>query len=140
MAEPRGATAGESPTPPSFLPPRDAPAVHPFWNAWLLSKAMTLGRTQREPTNEEIAETLKSDEALRFLAGLHHGPVTAASILEYRNWLIEHEKAMSMTPVAAPTTPNTGVGGLLEKEPGPIVAAATPSPRTARRRRSAPPA
>ena len=133
MTEPPVATASEPPAPSPFLPPRDAPAVHPFWNAWLLSKAMTLGRTQREPTNEEIAETLKSDEALRFLAGLHHGPVTAASILEYRDWLIEHEKAMSMAPVAAPTTPNTGV------EPGPIVAATTPSPRTARRRRSAPP-
>ena len=89
--------------------------MHPFWNAWLLSKAMTLGRTQREPTNEEIAETLKSDEALRFLAGLHHGAVTAASILEYRDWLIEHEKALSMTPVAAPTYPQYWCGGVFSR-------------------------
>jgi hypothetical protein len=75
-------------SPPQIsLAPPSVPA-HPFFTAWLLSRAMLLGKNSAEPDETQIATQLAHDPTLRFIANLHYGPCTPESILEYRSWLV----------------------------------------------------
>jgi hypothetical protein len=96
--------ASSPPAAPPSLTPSDAASAHPFHTAWLIARSLALGRTRREPSDDEIAQTFAGDGGLLYLANLHHGPVTAASILEYRASLID-QVAQGPNPTAGRPIP-----------------------------------
>lgn len=102
---------------PQTSPPLPTGWAHPFLTAWLLSRAMLIGQTGSEPDEAAIAAHLAGDGTLRFLAGLHHGPVTAESVVEYYHWLLEHHLGPPPAPPdARAATPPARAGSSRSRE------------------------